>query len=280
LLIGVTYGLDPELVKNFNYTGTSHIIAISGMHITLLANLLMNLLLAIGLWRRQAFYLTILFIVFYLVLIGFQPSAVRAALMGFLVLIALQMGRVNLSLNAILFAAVAMTLINPLLIIVDLGFQFSFLAVLGLIYFQKPMEKILNFLPSFLGIKENLSTTLAAQIFTLPWLVFKLGNLSLIAPLVNLLILPLSAPMIIIGLLAVIGGLVVPVVAPFFFWLIWLMLGYFTLVVEVLVKLKFSYLMINNFSVYLLLIIYFFIMIIALSKGKIGRISVSPKSKR
>ncbi len=262
LLIGISYGIDPELARNFNYTGTSHIIAISGMHITLMANYLMNFLLGIGWWRKTAFYLTTGFIIFYIILISFMPSAVRAGIMGFLVLLALNIGRLNLSLNAIFFAGAVMVLINPLVVIVDLGFQFSFLAVLGLIYLQKPLENLLKFLPSFLGIKENLSTTLAAQIFTLPWLVFKLGNLSLIAPLANLLILPLSAPMIIFGLLAVFIGLILPLLAPVFFWLIWLILGYFILIVEQLVKIKYSYLLINNFPIWLIIFIYLLIFLI------------------
>jgi competence protein ComEC len=256
LLIGTTYGIDPELGRNFNLTGTSHIIAISGMHITLLASYVMNILLSLGCWRKTAFYSTTAFIIFYVSLIGFMPSAVRAGIMGFLVLLALNIGRVNLSLNSIFFAGAIMVLINPLTVIVDLGFQFSFLAVLGLIYFQKSVEKVFYFLPTFLGIKENLSTTLAAQILTLPWLVFKLGNLSLIAPVANLLILPLSAPMIICGLLAVIIGLILPIMAPIFFWLNWVILGYFVIMVEKLSGLKYSFLIINNFPVWLLVAIY------------------------
>jgi len=275
LLIGTTYGIDPELAKNFNLTGTSHIIAISGMHITLLASYLMNILLGIGLWRRTAFYLTTAFIIFYITLISFMPSAVRAGIMGFLVLLALNIGRVNLSLNAIFFAGAVMVLINPLVVIVDLGFQFSFLAVLGLIYFEKNIENLLKFLPSFLGIKENLATTFAAQIFTLPWLVFKLGNLSLIAPIANLLILPLSAPMIIGGLIAVIVGLIIPVIAPIFFWLNWVILGYFVLIVEKLVTIKNSYLMINNFPVWLIIFIYLLIfLIIYLIKHRVARVNI------
>lgn len=271
LLIGTTYGIDPDLAKNFNQTGTSHIIAISGMHITLLASYVMNILLSIGLWRRTAFYITALFIIFYISLIGFMPSAVRAGIMGFLVLLALNLGRVNLSLNSIFFAGAIMALINPLVVIVDLGFQFSFLAVLGLIYFQKPIEKFLKFLPSFFGIRENLSTTLAAQIFTLPWLIFKLGNLSLIAPIVNLLILPLSAPMIICGLIAVIIGMISPPLATALFWINWVMLGYFVLLVEKFAGLKYSFLAINNFSSWQLMVIYL-IIILMVNSSKIKKL--------
>ncbi len=185
-----------------------------------------------------------------------MPSALRAGIMGFLAMLALNSGRVNLSVNSLFLAAVIMVAINPSLIIIDLGFQFSFLAVAGLIYFQAILEKILKFLPSFLGIRENLSTTFAAQIFTLPWLVFKLGTLSIIAPLVNLLILPLSAPMIIFGLLAVLVGMILPLAGTIIFWLNWLFIGYFVFLVETLTKIKYSYLMINNFPVWLLILIY------------------------
>lgn len=273
LLIGVTYGMDPEVVRNFNLTGTSHIIAISGMHITLIANYLMNFFISLGCFRKTAFYLTLIFIFFYLVLCGFLPSAVRAAIMGLLVLLALNIGRLNLSINAILFAALVMVIFNPLLIITDIGFQFSFLAVLGLIYFQPAVEKVLKFLPQTLAIRENMATTLAAQVFTLPWLVFKLSNLSIISPIANLLILPLSAPMIIFGFLAVFSSFILPIFSQFIFWFLWLILGYFTLISEKLVSLNFAYIMIEHFSVWVLILIYLIIIILTfyLNKSRIAR---------
>jgi len=265
ILLGEAKGIDPELVQDFSRAGVSHIIAISGMHISLWVNMLMGFMLGIGFNRRRSFYFTVLIIIFYLALIGFRSSAVRAVIMGATGLLALNIGRRHNSLNALFLAAAIMSLSNPWLPIIDLGFQFSFLAVLGILLCQEKIEKFLKFLPTKFGLRGNLSTTLAAQIFILPWLVYKIGNLSLAAPLANILVLPVAPIILMGGLAAVITTLAAPFIGQFVFWLVWLVIGYLNFVARAINSFEFSYLILDQTPfwfialIYLLLVLFFLI---------------------
>jgi competence protein ComEC len=115
----------------------------------------------------------------------------RAGLMGFLVLWALKLGRINKITNSLVLAAAIMLLINPKLLRDDVGFQLSFLALAGLVYvypiFEVFWKKIK--LPRLKGVSDALLITLAAQVFTLPVLAYNFSQISLIAPLANLAVL-------------------------------------------------------------------------------------------
>ncbi|MCK5084417.1 MAG: ComEC/Rec2 family competence protein, partial [Candidatus Pacebacteria bacterium] len=110
MTLGVRSGISSETLESFNKTGTRHIIAISGLHMMIVSVVFMYLLLAIGLKRNYAFYFAILGIAFFVALVGFPPSAVRAAVMGGLVLFAVKVGRLNTAGNAVVFAGVLMLL--------------------------------------------------------------------------------------------------------------------------------------------------------------------------
>jgi competence protein ComEC len=113
MTLGMKLGISDKVLDVFNKTGTRHIIAISGLHLTIIALILMYLLLAAGLNRNYAFYFAILGVAFFVALVGFPSSAVRAAVMSGLVLLAAKMGRLSNAGNAIVFAGVLMLLYNP-----------------------------------------------------------------------------------------------------------------------------------------------------------------------
>jgi len=93
ILLGDKYGLSDKWKDKLSRTGTSHIVAISGMHMAIMSEILLFLLLVIGFWRRQAFYLVLIFLFSYIVMIGAPASAVRAGIMIGLLLLAQQAGR-------------------------------------------------------------------------------------------------------------------------------------------------------------------------------------------
>ena len=117
LLIGLLLGGDGQLPKtvqdNFSKTGMTHIVAVSGYNVTIIAEYLMLFFLFLGLWRRQAFWVSILGIFLFVLMVGFPSSAVRAGVMGMLLLWAMKNGRLANSQNAIVFSAAVMLLINP-----------------------------------------------------------------------------------------------------------------------------------------------------------------------
>lgn len=190
LLFGEESNISPEWKERLNKTGTRHIAAVSGMNITIISQVLLAFLLALGLWRQQAFWLSLILIFLYVLMIGAPASGVRAAIMGALVLLSQQVGRIVDPFRLLVFALALMLVHNPLLLTQDVGFQLSFLAVAGLIYLQPFFVRWLRKLPNFFQVRTSLSSTLAAQVFTFPLLLYNFGQFSLIAPLTNVLILP------------------------------------------------------------------------------------------
>ncbi len=234
IILGARRGLPQDLLDKFNITGTTHLIAISGLNITIITAVLMDIFLAFYISRKKSFWLITIILIFYMILIGAPASAVRSAVMGWLYILARYVGRLNKSANALLFAASAMILLNPKILRDDAGFQLSFLAVLGLIYFSPLFANIFKKFPSNFGLKEALQTTLAAQLSTMPLIIYSFSRFSLIGPVTNLLVVPISAPLTIFGTLSLILALIFPNVAFYFFLPHWLMLTYIIKVVEIL----------------------------------------------
>jgi competence protein ComEC len=193
VILGDKKNISKEWKDKLNKTGVRHITAVSGMHIIILTSILMTLLIALGFWRGQAFYLTIGIIFLYILMIGFQPSAVRAAIMASLFLLAQKIGRISYSQRAIIFAGALMLTQNPFLLKDDVGFQLSFLAIMGIIYLLPIFQKWLKFIPQgrYLNLRNILGMTFSAQVFTLPILIYNFGYFSLVSPLSNILIVPI-----------------------------------------------------------------------------------------
>lgn len=197
LLLGIILGDQKQISslwqEKLNITGTRHIIAVSGMNITILINILMALFLGMGITRKKSFFVCVVFIIFYLFLLGFMPSALRAAIMGIFILLAQFFGRISDGWRPVVFSLVIMLFLNPFLLRYDVGFQLSFLAVSGIIFLSPVINSWLKFLPQekWWNLREILAITFSAQIFTTPLLIYNFGYISIISPLTNALIEPL-----------------------------------------------------------------------------------------
>ncbi|TSC58383.1 MAG: competence protein ComEC [Candidatus Peregrinibacteria bacterium Greene0416_19] len=201
LLTGSRRGIPRELNDAFAATGLTHIIAISGYNITLVLSVIGSLLFWLPLkWRFPPLLVaTMLFTLF----VGASASVVRAAVMGILGLLALQTGRLQTMRLSLLWALFLMTIWNPLLLWWDAGFQLSFLAVAGLIEISPLFMRVVSALPDTLGMRENVRSTLAVEVTTLPWIVHLFGRMSLVAPVANLLVAPVLPAAMLTGFLAV-----------------------------------------------------------------------------
>ena len=245
LIIGGSGSLSKEIQANFSRTGMTHIVAVSGYNITIVAQYLMLLGLFFGLWRRQAFWFAVIGIWIFILMTGFPASAIRAGVMGTLLLWAMKKGRLANAGNAILCSAAVMLLWNPLLLRYDVGFQLSFLATVGIVffypfldqYFGKKLEKISAPLAF---ISEILFMSLSAQILVLPIILFNFQTLSLISPLAKILVLPILPLTMLLGFLAVAIGFVFQPLAVLFSWLTYLPLRYEIFVINYLANLKFA----------------------------------------
>jgi len=210
MMLGLRKGVPQNILDDFRASGLSHIIAISGLHISIVAGLLLGLFIFIGFKRHYAFYLATLSLILFLILIGFHASSARAGIMGFVALWALSSGRLNKSINTLLLAASILLLINPQLLLADVGFQLSFLAVAGIIFLGDYINNFLTSIkiPESFEIKSSLMMTLSAQSMVLPLIVYYFGNLSLIAPLANILVLPVLPFIMILGFIQSLAGFI------------------------------------------------------------------------
>ena len=212
LMAGVLLGERAEFTDEFEEamrnSGTTHIVALSGYNVAILA-VLINALFS-RLWgKRKSFYLSMLIIPAFVIMTGAEPSVVRAGIMGMILLLAEHQGRAYSFRNAIALTAFAMLLFDPRALTDDVGFQLSFAALLGLVYIQPWLTKRLKVLDDgFLAWKKNALQTTSAQIAVLPIIMTTFGFFSPTALISNVLILEVIPITMLLGFMTSILGFV------------------------------------------------------------------------
>ena len=197
----------PQSVKDaFNKTSTTHILAISGYNITIIAEALLGALVLI-MRRKRAFWISVVIILLFTILTGASASVVRAAIMGLLLLFANGYGRLYNARNGIAMAAGLMVFLNPFVLFFDIGFQLSFLAVLGLIYVYPYLSSKFKKVPEIWVLKENLLMTISAQTLVFPLLIYYFNQFSLVSLPANILVLPFMPLTMLFGFLTGVGGM-------------------------------------------------------------------------
>ncbi len=230
ILLGVESGIPPDIKEAFSLTGTSHIVAISGFNIAIIAGIFSALASrAFGVSRGAV--IAIVGIAAYTLLVGAGASVVRAAIMGSLAIVGRRLGRPGAGLNLLAAAVLVMTLQNPLTLW-DVGFQLSVAATLGLMLYAESFQiAFKNWLLRFTTpataervtgiVGESFLLTLAAQITTLPLIIYYFRSLSLISLIANMIILPAQPAVMMLGGLALIGGLIALPLGQLLAWLVW-----------------------------------------------------------
>jgi len=258
LLFGDEENISKEWKEKLNITGTRHIAAVSGMNITILSSIILSFALGLGFWRHQAFYLSLFIIFIYILLIGAPSSAIRAGIMAGALMLATYFGRLGSASRAVVFAASLMLFNNPLLLRYDIGFQLSFLAILGMIYFQQFFSTLLRRIPNpnIFPVRTTLAATLSAQIFTLPILIYNFGRISLVSPLTNILIVPFLALITILCFFFGFAGIIFNPLGFVFSLFVWLSLTYLTFIIELFSNFSLASLSLGNIHWIWLLIFY------------------------
>ena len=210
---GIVYGekqaLGGDWSDIFRAVGLMHLVVLSGYNVTIIAEGVRRALMPIG-FRASAF-LGIVGVILFAMLVGGGSTIIRASIMAILVVVAKLLGRPAAAWRLLLLAGVAMLLANPLVLWYDLSFQLSFLATLGLIYLAPWFEKKLSWMTNALQLREHAAVTLSAQVAVLPLLAVSMGEVSLVAPLVNMLVLPvIPLAMLGVALVSVFGLVFVP----------------------------------------------------------------------
>ena len=235
LLMGIVFGAKEQFPSNFwndlQSVGVLHVIAASGMNVTFVSA---ALLYTLGLFfrRQTALIIGSFGIIFYVFLVGFQASILRASIMGLLAFGGSLLGRQNIAAFAVFVSGYLLLLYQPSFLF-DVGFQLSFMATLGIMFLKPLLDKPLERLGKVgeLG-GETITTTLAAQLGTLPILLGVFGQIGLLSVLVNALVLWTIPILMIFGSLAAIIGLVFPFIGELLLYPILPFLVYFQSVVS------------------------------------------------
>jgi competence protein ComEC len=247
LLVGILLGSEQDIVpsveQDFQRTGLSHIIAISGFNMAVLSGAVLGLLRPLHQRRPTlAVGAAVLILTSYTVFVGAGPSVLRAAVMCSLLLCApLVRRRVYLPASAAA-AALFLTFLDPFAVW-DVGFQLSFAAVLGLALWLPGLQRWseqwirdrLRWPPVqqlARSVSDLVSVTVVAQAATLPLLILHFQQVSIVSLMVNLLVLPVQAAVLVFGLLALLLSMIVPVLGALLFALVYVLLVWTTSVVR------------------------------------------------
>ena len=239
LLNGILFGISLKTSKIFyeklKMVGLLHIVVLSGMNITLLSSIIAPLTSFLS--KRVSLLLTILIIILFIIFVGPQAPIIRAGVMGILTLVAVFYGRKYYALYGLFLSVIFIALFWPKWL-PTLSFQLSVGATLGIILFgqvkNRRVKKITDGL--ILAFLKEFKPSLAAQIFTAPLIFFYLKQISLIAPLANVLVSPVIANLMVFGFLTAILGKINFYLGLIPAWICYLILSYIIWVVETLSK--------------------------------------------
>ncbi len=234
LIVGAKQSLGTELLDKFRTTGIIHIVVLSGYNVTIVAEAIMRFFSFIP--KVPRFILGTVSIFGFMMMVGAGATVVRASIMAFLVVFARATGRINEITIALMVAGLIMLFLNPYILIFDPSFQLSFMATLGLLYLAPLIEKYFNFVPTKWQLREFAIATIATQIFVLPLLIYMMGEVSLVAVFVNLLILAFIPITMLMGFIAGMAGLFSVLIALPFAYISYYLLAYELTVVDLFSK--------------------------------------------
>ncbi len=238
VVVGAKRSLGEEWLQKFRETGIIHIVVLSGYNLTIVAFFIVWLTARLP--RAFRFTSGVLGIIAFALMVGGGATVVRASIMAVLAILAQFVDRPYAVIRALVLAGFAMVLWNPFVLAFDPSFQLSFVATLGLILGTPYVERYLTFVPEVFGLRTIVGATLATQVAVLPLLLYQIGQLSIVAPFVNVLIVPLVPFAMAVGFAAgmvamVSGALAVPLA-----FVTYLVFTYMFIVVDVFAALPFA----------------------------------------
>jgi competence protein ComEC len=256
ILLGQRTSMPDELTSDLNATGTSHLVAVSGQNVALIAGLTIGAL-AWLIGRRRAAIVALAVIAGYTMLTGASPPVVRAAIMGGLFVIAEMSGRPTSALVLILLAAAIMTGLDPL-IVEDVSFQLSFAAIIGLVYLTpllhargaeglraRGIDPVENAVAFLLG---STAVTMGAILATLPITALNFHRVSAVAPLANLVVVPAFPLILVTSAITAFAGAVGQPLGAVAGWVAWAPLAFMIESVQFFARLPLASFEIDDFT--------------------------------
>ncbi len=254
LAAGLLFGGDERLSQSwqdkFSATGLTHIVAVSGYNVTVIAHALILFGIFIGLWRKHATWFAIGGVILFVAMIGAPAAAVRAGIMGVIVLFLLASGRMGSALPVLFLTGTIMATINPLIVRYDIGFQLSFLATLGIIIVYPVVERFVRQRNHTLGIVEIILVTVSAQVFVVPVIAYHFQTFAPYSLLANILVLPLIPIVMAVTVVMVIGGFMSTWFAMWSGWVVSILLSWVFIIVDFFAKAPYASLHVERFSLW------------------------------
>jgi competence protein ComEC len=223
LLLGERTSLPVETDEAFRRAGVYHVLAVSGFNVALVASSVFAILSLVGIPRRGTALAAGAVLVGFALVVGGQPSVLRATVMGLLLLAAVLLERDSQLVNALCLAGLALLIWTPE-DLWDPGFQLSFAATAGIVYLSPPFTRVLVERGSPRWLAAPVAVSLAAQLPVTPIMLAHFNQLSLIGVAANLLVVPLAGPATTLGMLALLVHLASPDAASLLFDVLWLVL--------------------------------------------------------
>lgn len=225
-LIGGKSGIPKSIQESFQVAGLSHILSVSGFNITLIVVALATPIYKIT-GRRFGFWILLIILFIFSLMAGFGASVIRASLMGLLLLIAGVSGRQYNVTPGVVIAGGVMVFLNPLILFHDVGFQLSFLATLGIVHFNAPLQWIFKNIPDDYSLKESAISSISALTATLPLIIYSFGSIHILSVVINTLTLPIVPLIMVAGALSL-----VPIIGIGFGYLASILVKYVILVTK------------------------------------------------
>ena len=239
ILLGTKRSLGKDLEDKFRITGLVHIVVLSGYNITIIADAIFRFLGFLP--KIFATTLGIFSVIIFAIMVGSGATVIRATVMTLLAIVARVSGRTYNVNRALFLAASLMIWHNPMILFHDPSFQLSFIATLGLINLSPFVEKkILFFIPQKFELREISTATLATQASVLPLLMKMTGELSVVAPIVNILTLQVIPITMLMGFLTGLGVFISEKIGLVLGFLPYLSLKYVLLIVNFFSSFEFA----------------------------------------
>jgi competence protein ComEC len=250
ILLGNERGIPPEVDDAFSAVGASHVVAISGFNMAILSGVIVGGLERLRVRRRWAALIAIGFIGVYTLLVGANAAVVRAAIMSSMLVVGALIRRKTYVPASLAFVALLLSAQNPL-ILWDVSFQLSFFATLGLALFADPLSRrfelfLTRTFPQGIAgrmsdfLTEPLIVSIAAQITTLPLILVYFGRLSPVSLIVNLLIIPVQAALLILGIMSTLLAFITPGIAQILYWFDLILLSWTIGIVRLFARLPYA----------------------------------------
>ncbi len=254
LILGEKSNFNQALRQSFINTGTIHVVALSGYNITIVAEWFMKLFTFLP--KNLSIGMGIFSVLLFILMTGGSSTAIRAGIMATLVLLARATGRNYDVARALILAGIGMILLNPFVLVYDVSFQLSFIATAAVIFLAPRIEKYFQWVPDYFKLRDIISVTSAAYIFVLPFILYKMGNLSLVALPANILVLPFIPFTMLLGFLTSFLGIIWYGLAVPLGFISYLVLHYELGIISFFSNLPFAAFSIPNFPLLLTFLIY------------------------